>query len=474
MAPFPESESMTIKRLEVALRKADMSLLKDGAYKLHEKFHTGHRFEFADELKQILDYVNSHDIPQEVKEILCPTIEEILEGQSGIANNFATNTQKEEIKTESVYMMGHTFEVEQKEPPKTQFENVSSIGLYEPSVQKPIEEPEQAPKKPEEIAPPSQIQPSQTVMQAPQVQTVVQPVNQPVVQTQPIAQPIQTPIVQQEPKIEEQKEQEPYKIAIFYDDAMGDIDPVEIKTYRNKLNNLFSNTQNIDDFNLLKDITAILNLTNVRIDNFDKVAGTISRSKNHVSILTTTQSENFTKILNENEIDFEIPYTKEAKNKENACTLIPMSGLSNIFVCSNCNSRVLKSDFGSKALSIQCPNCEGACFPDLYALNSYNPDCNPIWWHRAFSALVNAKVWVLINPPLDENKEIIFDFIKTAAQSSSPERIYILSKESDKKEFYRQMLKKALGEIDIRSGYFTQDQFCEDYIKTEITEKTFV
>ena len=44
MAPFPESESMTIKRLEVAIRKKDMHLLKDGAYKLHEKFHTGHKF----------------------------------------------------------------------------------------------------------------------------------------------------------------------------------------------------------------------------------------------------------------------------------------------------------------------------------------------------------------------------------------------------------------------------------------------
>ena len=78
MAPFPESESMTIKRLEVALRKKDMHLLKDGAYKLHEKFHTGHKFEFLSELEQILEYVNTHDIPQEIKEILCPTIDEII------------------------------------------------------------------------------------------------------------------------------------------------------------------------------------------------------------------------------------------------------------------------------------------------------------------------------------------------------------------------------------------------------------
>ena len=38
MAPFPESEDMTIKRLMVALRKNDHQLLKMGTYKLHENF----------------------------------------------------------------------------------------------------------------------------------------------------------------------------------------------------------------------------------------------------------------------------------------------------------------------------------------------------------------------------------------------------------------------------------------------------
>ena len=68
MAPFPESESMTIKRLEVALRKDDMRLLKDGAYKLHEKFHMGHKFEFLTELNQILEYVKKNNIPEYINQ----------------------------------------------------------------------------------------------------------------------------------------------------------------------------------------------------------------------------------------------------------------------------------------------------------------------------------------------------------------------------------------------------------------------
>ena len=59
MAPFPETEIMTIKRIEVAIRKMDLKLLKDGAYKLHEKFHSGFRFEYLDVLRDIKDEVNA-------------------------------------------------------------------------------------------------------------------------------------------------------------------------------------------------------------------------------------------------------------------------------------------------------------------------------------------------------------------------------------------------------------------------------
>ena len=79
MAPFPEAEIMTIKRLEVALRKMDFKLLKDGAYKLHEKYHCGHQFEYLDLLKEIFFEVSENtQIPAEIKDILCPTIEDIL------------------------------------------------------------------------------------------------------------------------------------------------------------------------------------------------------------------------------------------------------------------------------------------------------------------------------------------------------------------------------------------------------------
>ena len=71
MTPFPESEIIIIKRLEVALKKADYVLLKSGAYKLHEKYHSGHIFEYIDSLKEIKkEVVDNFSIPSEIKEIL--------------------------------------------------------------------------------------------------------------------------------------------------------------------------------------------------------------------------------------------------------------------------------------------------------------------------------------------------------------------------------------------------------------------
>ena len=79
MTPFPEAEIMTIKRLEVALRKMDYKLLKDGAYKLHEKFHGGYKFEYLNLLEEILLEVSENpQVPSDIKDILCPTIEDIL------------------------------------------------------------------------------------------------------------------------------------------------------------------------------------------------------------------------------------------------------------------------------------------------------------------------------------------------------------------------------------------------------------
>ncbi len=113
MAPFPEAEIMTIKRLEVALRKMDYKLLKDGAYKLHEKFHSGHKFEYIDLLKDIFwEVTENEQIPSDVKDILCPTIEDILI-ESGVDLAHDAYEREEENRVSSLTSLSYSTSTQQ-------------------------------------------------------------------------------------------------------------------------------------------------------------------------------------------------------------------------------------------------------------------------------------------------------------------------------------------------------------------------
>lgn len=413
MAPFPESESMTIKRLEVAIRKKDMHLLKDGAYKLHEKFHTGHKFEFISQLEQIYEYVKNHDIPEEIKDILCPTIKEIIQAK----NDFIASFTQTPIKEEDIKLQGPAYEeyIAQQDIKNEPVRIKESV----------LENNEERQEK--------------------------------------------TLVVESNLNIKN-------NILFFYDDNSLDVNYSEIKNYRNRLNNLFSSQNHQDDYNLLKEIAVINNLVDTKIFDIDKILNMLKTSKFNASFVTTSQSQELTKILKENEINFEIPFVqkidKNIQEGQKTFDFIPMLGLSNIFVCSNCNSRNLKTDFSTKTLSVQCPNCDSAAFPDLYAINSYNPDCNPIFWQRALKAFIKSDIWIIVNPPLDENKEIIFDFIKTASDCANPKRIYLFSKENDKREFYKNLFLKSLPDVQILSNFASVEQLCQEFIRIQIANIT--
>ena len=73
---------------------------------------------------------------------------------------------------------------------------------------------------------------------------------------------------------------------------------------------------------------------------------------------------------------------------------------------------------------------------------------------------IKSKIWIIVNPPLDENKEIIFDFIKTASECSTPEKIYIYTKENDKnlaKQQANAIFDECVSRIENNKSKTTQD-----------------
>ena len=502
MAPFPESEDMTIKRLMVALRKNDLQLLKMGTYKLHEKFHTGHEFELTDDLRRILEIVEEKQYPPEISDILCSTIKDILSkkaiqqisrenqilppdsGKTTMPENLQPGVQPQNDDIKELAQMINSNQPVQEQilnndtqveikpvqvqlPESNQIRFNTSNPAYSNSYYRTI-------GQPQSIPPASQIQQTQNIQPVqPQQINNAQPIQQANIQ-QPIQQTMQTAYSAPKSESLEKIEDNSVKnIAVFYDDFKNDIDFSNVKEYKNNLNLLFSKNQNGQDYNILKQISSLTNLLDTNTSDVDKIISMLTTSKGRVSFISASQSQNISKIFVEKNIDFDIPFVKKAQDKNTCVDLIPMVGATNIFVCSNCNARTLKTDFNTRTLSVQCPHCDNAAFPDIYAVNSYNPDCNPVFWHRAFAALIKSQIWSLVNPPLYENKEIIFYFIKTAYEASKPSKIYILSKENDKKEFYKQMFTSANENCTIKSNFQDQDKLCEEFISEEIIKKVF-
>jgi len=501
MAPFPESEDMTIKRLMVALRKNDHQLLKMGTYKLHEKFHTGHEFELIDELRQILKTVEEKQYPPEISDILCSTIKDILSknamknisrenqilpansGHNDLPENlqpgfqsFSTpNTltpavQKDDIKELARMINSNTGTIEQG----TLSKNNEQVEIRPVQVQLP--ETNRGQNLPDYSYTNSfyKPEPGQRQVQSEQVQVHNGQQEQIPAQNIQNMQNVQNMQNTQGGQNEALAQNNGIKnIAVFYDDYKNDIDFSRVKDYKNNLNLLFSKNENGQDYNVLKQISSLTNALDTDTSDVDKIISMLTTSKGKVSFISASQSQNISKIFADKNIDFDIPFVKKAQDKNTSFDLIPMLGSTNIFVCSSCNLRTLKTDFNTRTLSVQCPHCDSAAFPDIYAVNSYNPDCNPVFWHRAFAALIKSQIWILVNPPLDENKEIIFDFIKTAYEVSKPSKIYILSKENDKKEFYRQMFISINENCTIKSNFQDQDKLCEEFINEEIIKKVF-
>lgn len=78
MAPYPETETMTLKRIEVAIKKRDWSLLSEGLVKIREKFDINHRWEHYEQWRELLLQAEEAKLPDELWRSFCSTISKIL------------------------------------------------------------------------------------------------------------------------------------------------------------------------------------------------------------------------------------------------------------------------------------------------------------------------------------------------------------------------------------------------------------
>lgn len=464
MAPFPEAEDMTVKRLYVALKRSDMQLLQMGAHKLHEKYHTGYKFELLDDLRQILSYVEEQTIPNDIKDLLTKTINDILTGETPDIKPIEENppVHIEEIKKynetgeENFVQDETTSNIEQKEEPPVIFTPKEPESAVQSAMPLFNQTTEQKPEiKPVQIQP--EIQPDTIEEEKPTVENVVN-----LIQEAPKEERFEPSQNEYPAKILEEKESTLNDVMVFYDDKAPFIDFAKNKMYRNGLDLISLN----NEAHPIEDASIVKNIVDVQTDEIGEILKMLNTIKGNVYFVTTSKSENILKTFVEYDVNFEIPHISNqgAKTK-----IIPLFGLSNIFKCPKCGKKEYFAGLHNKVLSLQCNNCSGVMYPDIYEAENLETNSNPYFWLSAVKSMAKADTWILINPPLETNKALISELIKTAYEVSKPKRVYILSKETTKKEYYKQAFKEISPECIVKSDFIVQDALCEEFINSEMS-----
>lgn len=449
MAPFPETEIMTIKRLEVALRKMDYKLLKDGAYKLHEKYHSGFKFEYLDLLKDILDQTTSNaSIPIEIKDILCPTINDILSGNNAgiVSSNQISNltqlsynsslkeqtAQKEELSEEKR---------EETEVTSSKISAFDVFGADKNSIQ------EQKPYVSRPIT--NNYQPEQVKVENVQTSTL-QPVHQNIneeIKNEDNPNPNKEETIMQSAKLK--------TIAIYYGQDNSKDKVKNILNYREMISKYDDEHYSISQ--ILKLISEINVQSDTNVSELKNILDQIKISGSKLNLVTNSSSRELIDLFEKEEYSYAL--FEEDENKQ--MTLIPVFGLSNKFLCMNCKEEYLDKNNPIKPLVIECPKCKNPMFPDFYAANKKNNQINMTYYNNALVALANSKVWVLIHPSI-EDKLFHSMLINAFKLNREIETVYILEKDINLRESFR----SAFASINPNVKIDIQMTALEDFINS--------
>ncbi len=520
MTPFPESEDMTIKRLYVALNRGDMQLLQMGAHKLHEKFHTGYEFKLIDNLKEILNHINSMiNLPKDTKEVLVDTINNILKNQNTNTQfNSQNNAQFEQtvIQNQNTPIVQPTLVNSDRIAYATSPSNNSTQNIPQPNTMqnngyqqrnenqnndftiRKVEiikdngtteniqnnQPYQEENKTEfqqanaadfnsqnNSYDTNNIQNNQFEQQKENVQTneikEEQTYNMPENKAEEKPETVQAPEIQENRQVSYDENKTCLEhVAVFYDDKAPFIDFKKNKIYRNIINSI-SMGEEKDPMQILAEIK---NIVDVPTDEINEIIKMLNMIKGDVYFATTSKSENVIKNFIENYVSFEIPMVTKQEFQGRTTSLIPLFGLSNIFSCPKCGEKEFFGGFHNEVLALRCKKCSSPTYPDIYEAEGLETNSHVYNWIFATKQLAKAKTWILINPPIESNKELVVEFLKQSFELARPKKVYIYSKETSKREYYKQLFQSSNPDCIIKGDFTRTDTLCEDFIKSEMTE----
>ncbi len=457
-----ESETLILKRLESALNNGSSEQLKVAAYKLHEKFHSGHKFEYKNELKQVLDYVETQSFEEDTTILLTSTIKEILaqtdtpqeekgSSVSDIIDSIFPSSNKFNGETVDLRQdtQNHTIEQNYAETfgakavaddvpssPQAEVKNDYANDFYKPKEELTSFQEELNQTQAEEEPVSEKTSNEQTFTQT-YTQTYAQPATQDEIKER--FEKAEEKNIETKPLDKPTRETE---IAIFYAEKNPDIDDNLILETNNTLHKNESFSKTIDT------LKTFINLAECDLGKVDELFSAIYFYMGKISLTTTSVNGKILDIL----------ASLGIKPKEENRNFYPLQGLTRLFKCDKCKDTVLLE---KGTLISKCENCSGTFTPNITTSTNFHSAT----FEESFASFINSNIWILINPPLMAANPAIVRMFELAATICAPEEVYVLTQDGVKRDFYESMFKRINENIITKSKYNSNEEFYHDFQK---------
>lgn len=416
MAPYPETETMTLKRIEVAIKKRDWTLLSEGISKIREKFETNHHWEHSSQWRDLLLLAESARLPEDLWKTFCSMVARILENERMPlpVHNPATSSPTQ--------LQEDSFE--QKE------QQINPIEQKQLSFQE-----DKSEKNPVETAP---------------------------------AHVAKSAIELDEPCLRD-------SVSIFYNEDLAEEDIKLIRAYRSGLESIMNGSDeefpSKNWFNNLSHLCSSLNRANPQMEELLQILKDV---KVKGSIVAASYSSSVFQTLLKFGINFSMPALKDSQMTSEHFKYFALGGLINSYVCCSCESKSLKTGSHFDAVTGCCKKCSSMLYPDICDISTSQALSSPKNWYQAFSQMSKSTVWVLLNPSLNSKPQVEEMLAYAAGEDQNLKRVYIISKNSEIATAWKNIIESKIEDVDVKDHYPTVGIFLNDFKEIEISKKTTV
>lgn len=181
----------------------------------------------------------------------------------------------------------------------------------------------------------------------------------------------------------------------------------------------------------------------------------LSMFKGNSSIITNSYSANIHKMLVKAEMNVIYPGIKkpESDATDKIWEFFPLGGAINSFICTTCDNRIVKTEYYSKTLVENCGKCKGTMYPDIAPTGGHHSEIIPQAWYNAYERLINAKMWIIINPPFHNDQMQLRNLLLDAAQKSNVEDIRIITPKFEVYELWKSKFLNLAKNAHVKENY---------------------